>query len=105
MALADLLRMSNNSLKVGLSEERIDAVLPILTQYVAFWREYPDIFVDFMVHGYDEERMKKKDLFHFYFYQRLFLRCVMRYKYTYMVFPREMRICAGSNGNIAREFI
>lgn len=88
MALRDLLKLSENKVKVGLSEERINAVLPVLTQYVAFWREYPDMFVDFLVHGYDEERAKKKDIFKFYFYQRLFLRCVMRFKYTYMVFPR-----------------
>lgn len=88
MALSDLLQLSDSSRKVGLSEERINAVLPVLRDYVAFWREYPDIFVDFMIHAFDEERMKKKDNFKFYFYQRLFLRCVMRYKYTYMVFPR-----------------
>lgn len=88
MALADLLRQSDNARKVGLSEERIAAIIPALREYVAFWREYPDIFVDFMVHGYDEERMKKKDNFKFYFYQRVFVRVLMRYKYTYMVFPR-----------------
>ena len=88
MALQDLLQLSNSGNKVGISEERVAAILPVLTQYVAFWREYPDIFVDFLIHGYDEERAKKKEIFHFYFYQRLFLRCVMRYKYTYMVFPR-----------------
>lgn len=87
MALADLLKI-NESRKVGLSEERVNAILPIVRQYVAFWREYPDIFVDFMVHGYDEERMKKSEIFRFYFYQRVFLRVSMRYKYTYFVFPR-----------------
>ena len=87
MALADLLKI-NDARKVGLSEERVTAILPIIREYVAFWREYPDIFVDFMVHGYDEERMKKPDIFRFYYYQRLFLRVSMRYKYTYFVFPR-----------------
>ena len=49
MALADLmeLSLSKNSKKVGLSEERIKEQIPILRNYIAFWREYPDIFVEF----------------------------------------------------------
>ena len=34
--------------KVGLSEERIKAQLSDIKQYIAFWREYPDIFVEFL---------------------------------------------------------
>jgi hypothetical protein len=34
--------------KVGISKERLEAVKPIMRQYIAFWREYPDLFVDFM---------------------------------------------------------
>ena len=50
MALSDLmaLTLSSSNKKVGLSEERIKAQLPILRQYIAFWREYPDMFVDFL---------------------------------------------------------
>ena len=49
MALADLmeLSLSKDSKKMGLSEERITAQIPVLRQYIAFWREYPDIFVEF----------------------------------------------------------
>ena len=47
MALADLLNLSNKNKKIGLSEERVRAIIPAARQYIAFWREYPDIFVDF----------------------------------------------------------
>ena len=86
MALQDLLELSQDRKKIGLSEERIQAIKPYLTQYIAFWREYPDMFVDFLQTGRDgqipENGLK------FFFYQRVFLRAAMRYKYVYMVFPR-----------------
>ena len=85
MALEDLLNLSTQRKKIGLSEERIEAVMPVIRQYVAFWREYPDLFVDFMVKGDNEG---KESDFKFYFYQRVFLRSVMRYQYVYAVFPR-----------------
>ena len=85
MALQDLLDLSTQRKKIGLSEERIRAVLPTVRQYVAFWREYPDLFVDFMVRGNNEP---KDGEFKFYFYQRVFLRSVMRFQYVYAVFPR-----------------
>lgn len=85
MALQDLLDLSQSRKKIGLSEERVNAILPIARQYVAFWREYPDMMIDFMQDGGDESR--KRQLV-FYFYQRVFLRAAIRYKYVYMVFPR-----------------
>ena len=84
MALADLLNLSNKNKKIGLSEERVRAIIPAARQYIAFWREYPDIFVDFQTGG---DPTRKKEL-NFFFYQRVFLRAAMRYKYVYMVFPR-----------------
>lgn len=84
MALCDLLNLSNGK-KIGLSEERVRAIVPEARKYIAFWREYPDLFVDFLQTGGDWD--KKKEL-KFYFYQRVFLRAAMRYKYVYMVFPR-----------------
>ena len=85
MALQDLLNLSNNRKKIGLSEERVNAIKPQLRQYIAFWREYPDLFIDFLQTGGDPEKPKTLN---FYFYQRVFLRAAMRYKYVYMVFPR-----------------
>ena len=86
MALQDLLNLSQDRRKIGLSEERIEAIKPELRQYVAFWREYPDMFVDFLQTGRDGE-IPENGL-KFFFYQRVFLRAAMRYKYVYMVFPR-----------------
>lgn len=83
MALKDLIELSNSKdlKKTGLSEERIQAQIPILRQYVAFWREYPDIFVEFLCGSNPEN-------FHLYFYQRVFLRAVIRHRYAYATFPR-----------------
>lgn len=86
MALQDLLDLSTSRKKIGLSEERVNAVMPIIRKYTAFWREYPDLFVDFLVRGTRTEQ--KEGEFKFFFYQRVFLRCVMRYQYVYAVFPR-----------------
>ena len=80
MALQDLLNLSQNRKKIGLSEERIRAIIPIAREYIAFWREYPDLFVDFMK-GADNN-------FNLFFYQRVFMRAAMRHKYVYAVFPR-----------------
>jgi hypothetical protein len=77
MALQDLLDLSQSKRKIGLSEERVRAIIPIARKYIAFWREYPDLFVDFLVRGNSTET--KEGAFKFYFYQRVFLRVVMRY--------------------------
>ena len=80
MALQDLLNLSSPSKKVGLSEERINAIIPAARDYVAYWREYPDMFIDFMA--------GENSTFKLFFYQRVFLRAAMRHKYLYAVFPR-----------------
>ena len=85
MALADLLKLSDKNKKIGLSEERVKAIIPAARQYIAFWREYPDLFIDFLQTGGDPNRRKELN---FHFYQRTFLRAAMRYKYVYMTFPR-----------------
>lgn len=83
MALADLMELALNKgqKKVGLSEERVRASIPIVRQYVAYWREYPDMFVEFLCG-------ENKENFQLFFYQRLFLRAVMRHRYAYATFPR-----------------
>lgn len=86
MALQDLLNLTQKHQKIGLSEERINAIIPAARQYISFWREYPDMFIDFMVRGTRTEVQEGE--FHFYFYQRVFLRSVMRHQYVYCVFPR-----------------
>lgn len=84
-AFRDIIDDGKYNKKIGVSEERIRAVISELRKYIAFWREYPDLFVDFLQTGGDFSKPKK---FKFFFYQRVFLRAAMRYQYVYMVFPR-----------------
>ena len=87
MALKDILEISaGKQKKIGVSEERIEPLKDIIRQYVSYWREYPDMFIDFLQTGMDGEI--PEDGLKFYFYQRVFLRVAMRFKYVYMVFPR-----------------
>ena len=51
-----------------------------LIKYLSFFRAYPDIFID-MISAEDCP-------FNLFFYQRLFLRIVFRYKYVYVTFTR-----------------
>ena len=84
MSLANLLDIANEhkttDIKQGMSEERLKAQVPNLRKLIAFYREYPDLLVDFMK-GPDSS-------FNFYFYQRIFLRIVMRHRVVYATFPR-----------------
>lgn len=89
MALEDYLVIDHKAKKIGLSEERVKALLPTAAKYVAFWREYPDLLVDFL--------KGPNSTFELYPYQRVFLRAIMRYRYSYMTFPR--RIIAGGSGD------
>lgn len=82
MALQDFLDLSNDIKKVGLSEERVNAIISQARQYISFWREYPDMFVDYLL------EMGNPQDFKFFFYQRVFLRIAMRHQYVYAVFPR-----------------
>ena len=82
MALQDLLDLSTQRKKIGISEDRIQSIIPEARKYIAFWREYPDLFVDFLL------KMGNPQDFKFYFYQRVFLRVAMRHQYVYAVFPR-----------------
>lgn len=83
MALQDLLDLTldRTQKKVGLSEERVRECLPIVRQYIAYWREYPDMFVEFLCGSNPEN-------FSLFFYQRVFLRACMRHRYAYATFPR-----------------
>lgn len=83
MALQDLmeLSLSKGTKKTGLSEERITSQKELLREYIAYWREYPDMFVEFLCGSNPEN-------FHLFFYQRVFLRAVMRHRYAYATFPR-----------------
>lgn len=64
----------------SLTQNRLKAQTGPLRDLIAFWRQYPDIFID-MVKGKDCK-------FTFLHYQRQFLRAVMRHRYVYATFPR-----------------
>ena len=82
MSLANLMELSieGNNKKQGLSEERLAQQLPNLRHLISFFREYPDYFIDYM--------KGPNSSFKFYFYQRIFIRVVMRHRYVYATFPR-----------------
>lgn len=83
MSLQNLLDLSSErgaGNKLGLSEERIREHFDDIRHLISFYREYPDLLVDFM--------KGPESTFNFYFYQRVFLRVVMRHRYVYATFPR-----------------
>ena len=84
MNLKELLQLSSDReyKKQGLSEQRLLASIDKLKDLIAYFREYPDIFVDFI--------KGKESTFNFLFYQRIFLRIVMRHRYVYATFPRKI---------------
>ena len=66
MSLKNLLDLSSSredlGLKQGLSEERANNQLDKLRNLFAFYREYPDLLVDFMLKDNNPHN------FHFYFF-------------------------------------
>lgn len=81
MNLQELMNLSiTKGQKQGLSEERLKAQLPHLRNLISFYREYPDLLIDYI--------KGENSTFNFYFYQRIFLRVVMRHRYVYATFPR-----------------
>ena len=81
MSLQTLLEISQErDKKQGISQERIINQLDNIRKQIAFFRWYPDLLVDFM--------KGPNSSFNFFFYQRVFLRVVMRHRYVYATFPR-----------------
>lgn len=83
MSLQNLLDLSSSHdgmIKEEVSSQRLLNNLGALRDMIAFYREYPDLFVD---------DIKGPDCtFKFRFTQRIFLRSIMRHKYVYCVFTR-----------------
>ena len=81
MALKDLLALEQSRTgTLEVTQERLNACIPQIRSLIAQFRQYPDLFVD-LIKGPDCN-------FKFYFYQRVFLRIVMRHRYVYATFPR-----------------
>lgn len=64
------------------TKETILNHMEVLRTTIAYWRLYPDRFVDYLC------SLNPDNTFHFFFYQRLFLRAVMRHKYVFATFVR-----------------
>ena len=84
MSLKAMLDISESRMQTQeISEERMAAQLSNLRNLISFFREYPDLMVDYMC-GPDGG----PNHFKFYFYQRVFIRVVMRHRYVFATFPR-----------------
>jgi len=84
MALKELLKVANHD-KQGVAEidpKKIEEHLEKYQRIIAYWRRYPDKFVDYMA------SLNPDNKFHFYPTQRLILRINMRYRTAYEVFSR-----------------
>ena len=88
MALKDLMALSNpKEIKTdGVSVESLKDFMSDARNAIAFFRQYPDLLVDYWVSLAPEE--VQKGSLKLYFYQRCFLRAAMRHRHTYAVFPR-----------------
>ena len=64
----------------GLSFDRLNQQLQNVREMIAFYRQYPDLLIDFM--------KGPNSNFQFMFNQRIFLRSVMRHRIVYATFPR-----------------
>ena len=84
MALKDLLRsVTHKSHQADeISKEVILEHLDDYRKLISFWRTYPDKLIDYYC------SLNPDNTFHFFFYQRLFLRAIFRHKYIYATFVR-----------------
>ena len=64
----------------NLTEDVVRANKDKLRKVISFWRAYPDLMLD--------QIASPKEKFKFFIYQRIFLRMIMRHRYTYCTFPR-----------------
>lgn len=91
MSLESILSLTsqNNITKEEISEERLLKVLPQLKKQIAFYRYYPDIFIDDLT-GYSKWKPEDGEWkgFKFYYFQRITLRILLRHRKVYIVFSR-----------------
>lgn len=83
MALSDLLSIKRKAdFQIEVTEELLRQNLDEYRKLISYWRIYPDRMVDYLC------SLNPNNTFHLYFYQRLFLRIVMRHKMVYATFVR-----------------
>ena len=87
MSLKSLLRKNLDIEERGTVHEEITPEiiadnLTNLRRVIAYWRVYPDKFVDYLC------SLNPNNTFKFFYYQRVYLRAMLRYKHCYLVCPR-----------------
>lgn len=83
MALSDLLSVTQSeNAKIEITEDLLMKNIDDYRNIIAYWRMYPDRLIDYYC------SLNPDNTFHFYFFQRLTLRVIMRHKYSYAVFCR-----------------
>ena len=65
---------------VVLSRDNVEQNRELIEKYMEYFSAYPDIFLDLI--------KPAESKFHLYFYQRIFLRACMRFKYHYCIASR-----------------
>lgn len=86
MSLVEILKIAEGTERADerqsniLTEERLKAVMEPLRDRIAFWRMYPDLFID--------DIKGAECTFSFFYYQRIFLRICARHRYVYATYPR-----------------
>lgn len=65
---------------VMLTKEKVEKNRKLIERYIAMWTVYPDLYLDFI--------KPVESTFRFAFYQRVFLRAIMRYQIVYCTAPR-----------------
>lgn len=89
-SILDLDGLRGSFSKDDVSEKRLKECLPYLCEQIAFYRAYPDIFIDDLS-GYsqwNEETDGPWKGFKFFYYQRIALRSLLRHRKVYVVFSR-----------------
>lgn len=85
MSLSDLIQKGSinpHKKEEEITKERILRNLDKYRDMISYWRLYPDKFIDFLC------SLNPDNTFHFFFYQRVFLRATMRHRYVYATFVR-----------------
>ena len=85
MSLKNLMKTTTQmpkTKKVEIDKNKVRSNLEQYQKIIAYWRKYPDKFIDYLC------SLNPENSFKFYFFQRMYLRIVMRYKTVYAVFSR-----------------
>lgn len=84
MALSNLIEATNHDRQAftEIDKQKIIDNLPQYQRIIAYWRRYPDKFVDYLC------SLNPNNKFKFYTFQRIYVRLALRYRTMYAVFSR-----------------